>query len=181
MIKTFFQVQVDYLFGWKLPYSYGRRIWLISVYICKTSMKLKIVWFFHNLRSLSYNTCRKIATNREWCGSLKFYTTAQQTWAVENFFSHTLLHYCPKQNANSYDSYSIRNMLAVMDHNYHKERDVATTPDGNPYVQGQVSRRTKMWVAYERWKVKEFSNIPGNILAMISWLESITTIIEFQI
>ena len=73
-------------------------------------------------------------------------------------------------------------MLAVMDHNYHKERDVATTPDGNPYVQGQVSRRTKMWVAYERWKVKEFSNIPGNILAMISWLESITTIIiEFQI
>nr|XP_022333225.1 uncharacterized protein LOC111130442 [Crassostrea virginica] len=56
-------------------------------------------------------------------------------------------------------------MLAVMDHNYHKERDVATTLDGNPYVQGQVSRRTKMWVAYERRKVKEFSYIPDLIAA----------------
>ena len=63
---------------------------------------------------------------------------------------------------------SIRNMLAVMDQNYHKDRNVATTLNDNPYHQGQVSRRTKIRVAYERRKVIEFSYIPGNILAMIS-------------
>lgn len=57
---------------------------------------------------------RKIVTNREWCGSLKYYTNCRQTWAIENFFSHTLLHYCPKQNSFSYDSYHIRNMLAIL-------------------------------------------------------------------
>lgn len=57
---------------------------------------------------------RKIVTNREWCGSLKYYTNCRQTWAIENFYSHTLLHYCPKQNSFSYDSYHIRNMLAIL-------------------------------------------------------------------
>lgn len=65
---------------------------------------------------------RKVVTNREWCGTMQFYTHCRQTWAIEVCFSHTLLHYCPKANSYSYDSYRIRNILAVMDHNNHLGR-----------------------------------------------------------
>lgn len=74
----------------------------------------------------------------------------KQTWAIEFFFSHTLLHYCPKANSYSYDSYRIRNILAVMDHNDHLGRMPQVGDDGDSYAQAQVSRRTKQWVAYER-------------------------------
>lgn len=104
---------------------------------------------------------RKIVTNKEWCGSMEYYVNCQQTWAIENFFSHTLLHYCPKRNSYSYDSYCIRNMLAVLDHNHHKDREAATTMDGIVSAQCQVSRRTKQWVAYERKKQKNFPYIAG--------------------
>ncbi|XP_078311905.1 uncharacterized protein LOC111114234 [Crassostrea virginica] len=110
--------------------------------------------------SKAFKELRKIVTNREWLGTMKYYTNCRQTWAVENFFSHTLLHYCPKQNSYSYDAYNIRNMLAVIDHNHHKEREVAVGQDGAPYSQAQVSRRTKQWVAYERKRPKDFSYIP---------------------
>ena len=113
---------------------------------------------------LELNHYRKIVTNREWLGTMKYYTNCRQTWAVENFFSHTLLHYCPKQNSYSYDAYNIRNMLAVIDHNHHKEREVAVGQDGAPYSQAQVSRRTKQWVAYERKRPKDFSYIPGKYI-----------------
>ena len=105
---------------------------------------------------------RKLVTNREWCGSLKYYTNCRQTWAIENFFSHTLLHYCPKQNSFSYDSYHIRNMLAVLDHNKHIGRAVRVGEDGEPYIQAQVSRRSKQWVAYQKKCPKDFKYIPGN-------------------
>lgn len=104
---------------------------------------------------------RKIVTNKEWCGSMEYNVNCQQTWAIEIFFSHTLLHYCPKRNSYSYDSYCIRNMLAVLDHNHHKDREAATTMDGIVSAQCQVSRRTKQWVAYERKKQKNFPYIAG--------------------
>ncbi|XP_062578022.1 uncharacterized protein LOC134239904 [Saccostrea cucullata] len=107
----------------------------------------------------AYKELRKVVLNRDWCGSMKYYTHCRQTWAVENFFSHTLLHYCPKQNSFSYDAYHIRNMLAVLDHNNHVGRAVRVTEDGQPYAQAQVSRRTKQWVAYEKCP-KEFKYIP---------------------
>nr|XP_034314958.1 uncharacterized protein LOC109618740 isoform X1 [Crassostrea gigas] len=115
--------------------------------------------------SLAYKEFRKIVTNREWCGSLKYYTNCRQTWAIENFFSHTLLHYCPKQNSFSYDSYHIRNMLAILDHNNHVGRTVRVREDGEPYAQAQVSRRTKQWVAYEKKCPKEYKYIPDLIVA----------------
>ncbi|XP_078326439.1 uncharacterized protein LOC111104544 [Crassostrea virginica] len=110
--------------------------------------------------SLAYKEFRKLVTNREWCGSLKYYTNCRQTWAIENFFSHTLLHYCPKQNSFSYDSYHIRNMLAVLDHNKHIGRAVRVGEDGEPYIQAQVSRRSKQWVAYQKKCPKDFKYIP---------------------
>lgn len=107
----------------------------------------------------------KIVTNREWCESLKYYTNCRQTWAIENFFSHTLLHYCPKQNSFTYDSYHIRNMLAILDHNNHVGRAVLVREDGEPYAQAQVSRRTKQWVAYEKKCPKEYKYIPDLMVA----------------
>nr|XP_034333961.1 uncharacterized protein LOC117691615 isoform X2 [Crassostrea gigas] len=103
---------------------------------------------------------RMLVTNRDWCGSMKFYTNCRQTWAVENFFSHTLLHYCPKQKSYGYDAYHIRNMLAVMDHNNHLGRMPLVGQDGEVYAKGQVSRRTKQWVAYEEKAPKDFKYIP---------------------
>lgn len=72
--------------------------------------------------SEAFKQLRKVVTNREWCGTMQFYTHCRQTWAIEICFSHTLLHYCPKANSYSYDSYRIRNILAVMDHNNHLGR-----------------------------------------------------------
>lgn len=92
---------------------------------------------------------------------MQFYTHCKQTWAIEIIFSHTLLHYCPKANSYSYDSYRIRNILAVMDHNNHLGRMPQVGDDGDSYAQAQVSRRTKQWVAYERKTPKDFKYIPG--------------------
>lgn len=110
---------------------------------------------------------RKIVTNREWCGSLKYYTNCRQTWAIENFFSHTLVHYCPKQNSFSYDSYHIRNMLAILDHNNHVGRAVRVKEDGEPYAQAQVSRRTKQWVAYEKNVLKSTSIFQARLILTV--------------
>eukprot|EP00105_Crassostrea_gigas_P025893 XP_011446631.2 PREDICTED: uncharacterized protein LOC105341690 [Crassostrea gigas] len=107
-----------------------------------------------------FKNLRMLVTNRDWCGSIKFYTNCRQTWAVENFFSHTLLHYCPKQKSYGYDAYHIRNMLAVMDHNNHLERMPLVGQDGEVYAKGHVSRRTKQWVAYEEKAPKDFKYIP---------------------
>lgn len=94
---------------------------------------------------------------------MQFYTHCKQTWAIEKIFSHTFLHYCPKANSYSYDSYRIRNILAVMDHNNHLGRMPQVGDDGDSYAQAQVSRRTKQWVAYERKTPKDFKYIPGKI------------------
>lgn len=80
----------------------------------------------------------------------------------KNFQPH-LLYYCPKANSYSYDSYRIRNILAVMDHNNHLGRMPQVGDDGDSYAQAQVSRRTKQWVAYERKTPKDFKYIPGKI------------------
>lgn len=122
----------------------------------------QVFMFFSKTLFLGFFS-RNIVTNREWCGSLKYYTNCRQTWAIDNFFSHTLLHYCPKQNSFSYDSYHIRNMLAILDHNNHVGRTVRVREDGEPYAQAQVSRRTKQWVAYEKKCPKEYKYIPGKI------------------
>lgn len=86
---------------------------------------------------------------------MQFYTHCKQTWAIEKNFSHTLLHYCPKANSYSYDSYRIRNILAVMDHNNHLGRMPQVGDNGDSYAQAQVLRRTKQWVAYERKTPKD--------------------------
>lgn len=117
--------------------------------------------------SEAYKQLRKVVTNREWCGTMQFYTHCRQTWAIENFFSHTLLHYCPKANSYSYDSYRIRNILAVMDHNNHLGRLPQVGDDGELYAQAQVSRRTKQWVAYERKTPKDFKYIPDLMAACL--------------
>ncbi|XP_033762757.1 uncharacterized protein LOC117344203 [Pecten maximus] len=49
-----------------------------------------------------------------------------------------------------------RNQLAVLDHNEHQSRAPANRQDGQPSIQGQVSRRTKQWVAFQRLTPKEF-------------------------
>lgn len=84
------------------------------MYICHC---VYLIW----LTSFFYLSSRMLVTNRDWSGSMKFYTNCRQTWAVENFFSHTLLPNCPKQKSNGYDAYHIRNMLAVMDYKNHLE------------------------------------------------------------
>uniref|UniRef100_K1PJU1 Uncharacterized protein n=1 Tax=Magallana gigas TaxID=29159 RepID=K1PJU1_MAGGI len=83
---------------------------------------------------------------------------------VTNFFSQTLLYYVPKRVSYSYDSYTIRNMLAVMDPNNHPHRLPQVTESGLPYVYSQFSRKTKQWVAYEKKSIKEYSYIPGLII-----------------
>ncbi|XP_061187746.1 uncharacterized protein LOC133195811 [Saccostrea echinata] len=119
-------------------------------------------WLGRN--SSGFQELRKIVTNREWCGSMSFYVNCRQTWAIENFFSHTLLHYVPKRVSYSYDSYSIRNMLAVMDHNNHLHRLPAVTESGLPHVYSHFSRKTKQWVAYEKKTIKEYTYIPKLIV-----------------
>uniref|UniRef100_A0A8W8LSL6 Uncharacterized protein n=1 Tax=Magallana gigas TaxID=29159 RepID=A0A8W8LSL6_MAGGI len=117
--------------------------------------------------SEAFKQLRKMVTNREWCGTIHFYTHCKQTWAIEKIFSHTLLHYCPKANSYSYDSYRIRNILAVMDHSNHLGRMPQVGDDGDSYAQAQVSRRTKQWVAYERKTPKDFKYIPDLMAACL--------------
>ncbi|XP_033760729.1 uncharacterized protein LOC117342641 [Pecten maximus] len=109
----------------------------------------------------AYKIVKSFVTNRIWLGSLKYYATNRHTGRVENFNSHTLLRYCPKRLKFSYDSYMCRNQLAVLDHNEHQSRAPANRQDGQPSIQGQVSRRTKQWVAFQRLTPKEFLYIEG--------------------
>ena len=104
---------------------------------------------------------RKVVLDRSWTGSFPFYTRCKQTWAIENFYSHTLLNYCPKLVGYSFDSYVLRNQLAVLDHNHHVSRPVQETNDGDRYTLAQFSRKTKQWVAYERKCKKDYTYIPG--------------------
>lgn len=96
----------------------------------------------------------------------------QANLAVEIFFSHIVLHYCPKANSCSYDSYRIRNILAVMDHNNHLGRLPPIRDDGDSYAQAQVSRRTKQLVAFERKTPKGFKYILDLIDLMVACLHT---------
>ena len=104
---------------------------------------------------------RKFVTNPIWLGSLQYYVRARNTWRIENFFSHSLLRYCPKRLGFSVDGYTMRNQLAVMDHNEHLDRGAATTKDGRPMITSKFSRKTKEWVAYKILKTKSYSYIPS--------------------
>lgn len=73
----------------------------------------------------------------------------------------SLLRYCPKRLSFSYDGYTMRNELAVLDHNAHVNREEAETADGLPVITSKESRRTKEWVAYKTLQKKSFSYIPG--------------------
>ncbi|XP_070186244.1 uncharacterized protein [Littorina saxatilis] len=103
---------------------------------------------------------RKIIMNPNLLASLEYYSRARHTSSVENFFSHTLLHYAPKRIQFSYDGYCIRNMIAILDHNHNLTRADQLSSNGNPYINCQLSRRTKEWVAYKRMEAKEYSYIP---------------------
>ena len=62
----------------------------------------------------------------------------------------------------------MRNMLAVLDYNYHLHRETRLTDEGEPYIKSQVSRRTKEWVAYKSLKEKTYGYIPGESVIDIS-------------
>uniref|UniRef100_A0A8W8MLF8 Uncharacterized protein n=1 Tax=Magallana gigas TaxID=29159 RepID=A0A8W8MLF8_MAGGI len=96
---------------------------------------------FKNLRML---------VTKDWCGSMKFYTNCRQTWAVDNFFSNTLLHYCPKQKSFMYDAYHVRNMLAVMDHNNHLERMPLVGQDGECMLKARYPGVPNSWLHMRR-------------------------------
>lgn len=114
------------------------------------------------------NTCtyiyRKVLTNREWCGSMVYYVNCHQTSAVQHFLRYTLLHYVSERLSYSYDSYTIRNMLAVIDYNNHLHELPVLEPvnNGVPDVHSHFSRNAKMWAACDKKKTnKEYSYIPG--------------------
>ncbi|XP_062580106.1 uncharacterized protein LOC134242103 isoform X2 [Saccostrea cucullata] len=113
--------------------------------------------------SETFREFRKIIISKEFLGNLQYYTNCKQTWAIENFYSHALLHYCPKQISFAYDSYIIRNQLAVLDHNHHVERQLQCAEDGTAVPVIQFSRKTKQWVAYDRKVPKSYSSIPDLI------------------
>ena len=96
-------------------------------------------------------------TSPYFLASLQYYQRARHTSAVENFFSHTLLHYVPKRLKFFYSGYCVHNMLATLDHN----RDVRRTALGVPIIKCQRSKRTKQWVAYKEIAAEDFSYITG--------------------
>ena len=97
----------------------------------------------------------------EFSSKLKNYVRCRSTSKLENFNSHTLLSYVPKRLSFSYDSYTTRCMLAVLDYNNHHDRAVDVNRAGEETACMQRSRRTKQWVAYKRLSQKNYSYIPG--------------------
>ena len=129
-----------------------------------------------------------VLCNREFLASLPYYTQFRTTSTIENFFSHTLLHYASKRHRFSLDVYMfckiitricckhlrfalyccrimfrMRYQLAVLDHNYHSNRPVRLGHDSNPSYYAQRSRRTNEWVAYRSLQAKQYTYIQGNI------------------
>lgn len=103
---------------------------------------------------------------------MQFYTHCRQTW-LWKFFLATLCYItAPKANSGSYDSYRIRNILAVIDHNNHLGRLPPIRDDGDSYAQAQVSRRTKQLVAFERKTPKGFKYILDSIDLMVACLHT---------
>lgn len=82
-----------------------------------------------------------------------------------------IIRYCPKRLGFSFDGYTMRNQLAVLDHNEHVGRGVATTKDGEPMISSTFSRRTKEWVAYRILRNKSYSYIHGvwTCFALLYW------------
>lgn len=76
----------------------------------------KSVWTIFGVAEYKWTTLtyfyicvnRKIIMNPNLLASLEYYSRARHTSSVENFFSHTLLHYAPKRIQFSYDGYCIR-------------------------------------------------------------------------
>ena len=67
----------------------------------------------------------------------------------------------------------MRNQLAVLDNNFHSERDQQVNSEGLPIVQAQVSRRTKEWVAYRKLTAKKYEYIPGLCAYFIACTQAI--------
>ena len=83
---------------------------------------------------------KKVVLDRSWTGSFPFYTRCKQIWAIEYFYSHTLLNYCPKEVGYSFDSYVLRNQLIVLDHDHHVGWPVQKANDWDRYTLTNLSR-----------------------------------------
>ncbi|XP_062620690.1 uncharacterized protein LOC134282303 [Saccostrea cucullata] len=117
--------------------------------------------------SSTYREFRKIVVNKEFTGNFQYYTTCKQTWAIENLYFHTLLHYCQKQVSFGFDSCVMRNQLAVIDYNHHLDREIQQARDGTSVPFVQFSRKTKQLVAYDRRVAKSYTYIPDLIATCI--------------
>ena len=140
--------------------------WIRLWFMCKCVLAIfsHKCWYYYRILTCKFfifSKNRKVVTNREWCGTMQYYVNCRQSWAIENFFSHTLLNYVPKRVSFTYDSYCIRKMLAIMDHTNHLHRLPELTKSVLPYVDSHFSRKTKQWVAYEKKTKKEYDCIPG--------------------
>ncbi|ESP00031.1 hypothetical protein LOTGIDRAFT_158258 [Lottia gigantea] len=113
-----------------------------------------------NKSSTAYKNLRSIITDKYFLGNLKYYTRCRQTWCIENFYSHSLLKYCPKRIGFSFDGYVMRNQLAIIDYNHHTGRPALTNSQDEVCGMPQFSRKTKHWVAYERLVCKSYDYIP---------------------
>ncbi|CAB4040405.1 Hypothetical predicted protein [Paramuricea clavata] len=71
--------------------------------------------------------------------------------------------YAPKRHSYSFIGYTVRNLLAAIDYNMHRERKVATTADGKERTRRQYSKRTKRWRPVKILEPKKYTYIPGLI------------------
>ena len=108
--------------------------------------------------SQAHKALTKIAMDKRFLNTFKYYTYFRHTGFLESFYNHILM-YAAKRQSYTFVGYRLRNQLAALDFNHHRNRDVATTADGRPRMERKFSKRSKQWCAVKVLKPKEYHYI----------------------
>ncbi|XP_071827646.1 uncharacterized protein [Apostichopus japonicus] len=109
--------------------------------------------------SVPHKTLATELTARRFLNNLKYYKNFRHTGILESFNNHLLM-YAPKRHSYGYVGFTIRNKLAVIDHNYHADRRQATQVDGTPRFQCKYSKSTGRFSAQPLMEQKSYGYLP---------------------
>ncbi|XP_072167444.1 uncharacterized protein [Diadema setosum] len=90
--------------------------------------------------------------------NMKYYVNFRHTSILESLHNHILM-YASKRFSFQYPAYRARNLLAVLDYMFHKERPVITDEDGKPKLVAVWSKHAKDWVPVKRKVPKTYNYI----------------------
>lgn len=104
-------------------------------------------------------------TARHFLKGFHYFKNFRHTGILESFNNHLLM-YAPKRHSYGYVGYNLRTQLAVIDHNYHSNRQQAKKLDGSPRFQCKYSKSTGRFSAQPVMEQKSYGYLP-QLMALV--------------